>query len=122
MNCSKFVAAIRKEMEVVAAKSEVLPRDMACTFLFAAIGTTHALYGQVGDGAIVTTNNGEREVVFWPESGEYANMTRFVTDEDADAHLRSTVRAAPNEIAVFTDGLQRLALQRRAPPRTGGAG
>jgi hypothetical protein len=55
------------------------------------------------------------ELVFWPEAGEYANMTRFITDPDALEHVRSVVTdAAPDEIAVFTDGIQRLALDFRA--------
>ena len=58
----------------------------------------------------------ELHPVFWPESGEYANMTHFVTDEDALAHLRTKIwissvsERLPEEIAMFSDGLQRLAL------------
>lgn len=49
--------------------------------------------------------------VFWPESGKYANMTYFLTDEDAFAHLRIKLfQDAHDEIAMFSDGMQRLAL------------
>ncbi|HBA3253179.1 TPA: protein-serine/threonine phosphatase PphC, partial [Escherichia coli] len=43
--------------------------------------------------------------------GEYANMTHFITDEDAVSRLEtftSTERA--HKVAAFTDGIQRLAL------------
>jgi hypothetical protein len=44
-------------------------------------------------------------------SGEYANMTRFVTDDDAVTVLKSRVYQAPvTKVAAFSDGLQRLAL------------
>ncbi len=43
--------------------------------------------------------------------GEYANMTHFITDDDAVSRLEtytSTERA--HKVAAFTDGIQRLAL------------
>jgi hypothetical protein len=44
-------------------------------------------------------------------SGEYANMTRFVTDEDALDALTTMIYPAPvSRVAVFTDGLERLAI------------
>ncbi|HAO9385835.1 TPA: protein phosphatase 2C domain-containing protein, partial [Escherichia coli] len=46
-----------------------------------------------------------------PMVGEYANMTHFITDEDAVSSLEtftSTERA--HKVAAFTDGIQRLAL------------
>jgi hypothetical protein len=37
-------------------------------------------------------------------------MTYFVTDIDANDHFRVELREATNEVALFSDGLQRLAL------------
>jgi len=50
-------------------------------------------------------------VVFWPEQGEFANTTFFVTGPDALEHLRLEVcpRRLKN-VALFTDGLQHVAL------------
>jgi len=87
-------------------------RDFACTLLVAAVSDTSSMFLQIGDGAIVIGSERGRRVVFWPEAGEYANMTYFVTDERAGAHLQvSVVADVVSEIAVFTDGLQRLALR-----------
>ena len=87
------------------------PRDFACTLLGAVIGEKNAAFFQVGDGAIVIGDGNGFRPVFWPDSGEYANMTYFVTDEDMLSHLHSEISlAAPLEVAVFSDGLQRLAL------------
>jgi hypothetical protein len=48
--------------------------------------------------------------VFWPEAGEYANCTYFVSDGDAARHLRCAVRTGVTEVALFSDGLQGIAL------------
>ena len=49
--------------------------------------------------------------VFWPQTGQYVNETRFVTDSDAAVHLECVVLAETvAEIALLTDGLQTLAL------------
>ncbi len=64
------------------------PRDYACTLLGAMAGQGHTLFFQVGDGAIVvSTDGGEYETIFWPEQGEYANTTFFVTDDGFSGHL-----------------------------------
>ncbi len=44
-------------------------------------------------------------------TGEYANMTQFVTDEDAlDVLVTKDYSVPMTQVAVLTDGLQRLAL------------
>lgn len=87
------------------------PRDFACTFLGVIIGDTGAGFFQIGDGAIVVSEGDGYIPVFWPESGEYANMTHFITDDDALEHLNVKVQVIPpNEVAIFSDGLQRIAL------------
>ena len=49
--------------------------------------------------------------MFWPEAGEYANATNFVTDLafEAAVQFRSFAERV-EELALFSDGLQRLAL------------
>ncbi len=43
--------------------------------------------------------------------GEYANMTHFITDEDAVSRLETfTSTERVHKVAAFTDGIQRLAL------------
>jgi hypothetical protein len=101
---------VRSAISVAAETLNVTPRDLACTLLGVVIGPTKSLYFQVGDGAIVARNESGLAPVFWPESGEFANMTYFVTDIDANDHFRVELREATNEVALFSDGLQRLAL------------
>lgn len=85
-------------------------RDYACTLVGLVSGPKHALAFQIGDGAVVIRRNGELAPVFWPDAGEYANMTYFVTDHDAEQHLQIAQIDAPHEASLLTDGLQRLAL------------
>ena len=48
---------------------------------------------------------------FWPDSGEYANTTRFLTDADYPIRLRLDRLSRPvARLALLTDGLQMLAI------------
>lgn len=84
-------------------------RDMACTLLGVTSDADGSAYVQVGDGAIVV---GPAYVpVFWPDSGEYLNTTSFITSESGLAAAQVAVgRPSLRDLAVFTDGLQMLAL------------
>jgi hypothetical protein len=92
--------------------------DFACTLLAAVIGRECAVYFQLGDGAMVVTDRDEPDryaVVCWPQQGEYANTTNFLTDADAAEKVFCELRqGAVDEAALFTDGLQNLVLDYRA--------
>ncbi|MEQ1637385.1 MAG: PP2C family serine/threonine-protein phosphatase [Methylococcales bacterium] len=119
-----IVTLIEDIKSVIADKAKadnLTAKDFACTFLGAVIGHSQSLFFQIGDGAIVLSVNNVQGVVFWPDSGEFANMTYFVTDKDALSNLHIQLsNVSFEEIAVFTDGIQRLALsfeqQRPHPP------
>lgn len=86
-------------------------REYACTLLLAIVDCGGAVFAQLGDGAILFRSGESYETAFWPQSGEYANTTNFLTAPDFERHL--AVRAAnpaPDELALLTDGLQPLAL------------
>jgi len=89
-------------------------REFACTLLAAIVGEECGVFFQVGDGAIVVASRDEPDEygwIFWPQRGEYENMTMFITDPRAAEHLEHEIGTRPySEIALFTDGLQRLAL------------
>lgn len=108
----EWLHRLRLHLEDIARDAGLHVRDYATTLLMAIVGQQQSLFLQIGDGAMVTTIHGEQKVVFWPESGLYANMTHFVTDEDVFEHMMIALQAGTiEELAVFTDGLQRLALQ-----------
>jgi len=87
-------------------------RDFACTLLAAIVPPVGGAALQLGDGAIVLNDATESwRCVFWPQKGEYANATYFLTDDTAVSTLQ--LATLPNEtldIALFSDGLEPLAL------------
>ena len=103
-------ADARQRVLDVAAEYEHEARDYACTLLVAVATQERTLVGQIGDGAIVL-DDGTLRAATWPQQGEYANATHFLVEDDALERL-VTVEAGPaRRIAVFSDGLQALALQ-----------
>ncbi|WP_185642892.1 PP2C family serine/threonine-protein phosphatase [Burkholderia sp. Bp9140] len=106
-----WLNAVQEAVGETAAATDAACRDYACTLLGAVVGDNDALFFQIGDGAIVVSNHTAQGAVFWPDAGPYANMTHFVTDEDALVHLYVEMASVHvEEIALFSDGLQRLAL------------
>ncbi len=102
---------LRAELEVEADRRKAGLHDLACTLLVAAVGETATAFAQIGDGAIIVGQNEGYETVFWPQNGEYANSTNFVTDPAFADSLEFTQRRGPvDELALMTDGLQMLAL------------
>lgn len=85
-------------------------RDLASTLLAVAIGPDSGAALQLGDGVIVVSNGGDGwGWVFWPQRGEYANTTYFLTD--ADAMERICVEPFSGkvvDVALMTDGLEPL--------------
>ena len=65
-------------------KESSQPRDLACTLLAVIVAPIGGGALQIGDGVIVI---GEQPLswrwVFWPQKGEYANTTFFLSDENA---------------------------------------
>ena len=105
------VAAARDTIAHEAGEKGKGLRDFACTLLGVVAGSGRALFFQIGDGAIVIHAEGTYQTVFWPEQGEYANTTFFLSDETFQDNLSiRQLDASPDEIALFTDGLQNLAL------------
>lgn len=106
------VMAVRAAMFSAAEKAGVRAREFACTFLGIVSTDLGTLIMQIGDGGLVVDVGNGLEVPILPMSGEYANMTRFITDEDAVDCLESRVFNTPViKAAAFSDGVQRLALQ-----------
>ncbi|MDB5352854.1 MAG: Protein phosphatase [Planctomycetota bacterium] len=106
-----WVDAARARVLEEAAANATTPRELACTFLAAIVGETWAAFAQIGDGVIVFDGSQGYELAFWPDNGEYANTTRFLTEDDYRQNLRiEIVERRVTELAVLTDGLQMLAL------------
>jgi len=105
------VIAVRECIYMAAERESLRARDYACTFLGVISNDQATLVLQIGDGGIALDSGHGLVVPVKPMSGEYANMTNFVTDENAIEVLATKVYPGrANRVAVFTDGMQRLAL------------
>ena len=87
-------------------------RAFASTLLLLAIGPDAGAALQIGDGVIVTGDGtGGWSWLFWPQRGEFANTTYFLTDDGAEDRLQvGEIAGRPADVAVLTDGLEPLAL------------
>lgn len=105
------IQAVRTRIYAAADQQKTAARDYACTFM-GVLGSPFAtLLMQIGDGGIVVDVGTGLDVPITPMVGEYANMTNFVTDENANDVLAVAVLPARAvKVAAFTDGIQRLAL------------
>ena len=85
-------------------------RQFAATLVMLLIKSDQLLALQVGDSALVGRRGGQWEAICWPENGEFASTTYFVTD-DPEVRMRSA-RLAPDydAFALFSDGIENVAL------------
>lgn len=111
-----LIEAFRSAQLAVAAQAQVLgteARDLATTLVLAVATPALLAVAQVGDGAVVVAA-GDGAVVGLSErsAGEYLNETIFLTAPDALAQIRVRIwHQPPRHLALFTDGLQMLALK-----------
>lgn len=106
-----WVYAARESLIAKATEIGAIPRDLACTLLGAVLAETWAVFIQIGDGGIVFDAECSYQIAFWPDNGEYANTTFFLSDDHFERNIKlDIVNQKISEFAVFTDGLQMLAL------------
>ncbi len=110
----RWLAFFLTQVERRAVEERSAALQFACTFLAAVIGVDYTAFVQVGDGAIVVSRLDEPDgynCQFWPDQGEYANETVFLTSPAVGERLAFEAQPGRiDEVALFTDGLQRLAL------------
>lgn len=106
-----LVVSVRERVYSRAEACGLAARDFACTFIGLLSSPLGTLALQIGDGGVVLDVGNGLEVAVVPMSGEYANMTHFVTDDDAVNVLDTKTYPGPAlRVAAFSDGLQRLAM------------
>lgn len=108
----KWCEKIRSLLERMAEQGQHLLRDYASTLCVAVLAARRSLFLQIGDGAIVVRRRGVCGAVFWPQSGEYLNTTSFLTSADFREQMQvCAVDSSFADVALFTDGVERLALR-----------
>ena len=111
--CLRFQGYLDAQAEMQNAS----PRDYASTFLATVLSNHESIFFQLGDGAIVVSEDEVGETlkayrcIFWPQQGEYENQTHFLTSKRSLDHFKFEYEShGHRQIFLFTDGLQRLAL------------
>jgi hypothetical protein len=106
-----WVDEVRDRIGHSAKRRDLQPRDFATTLVCAVVGKDGLVTAHIGDGAVVCQmDDGRWTAQSWPEHGEYASTTYFVTDDEQPRLRYHHEAQLPSAIAVFTDGIERLAL------------
>jgi hypothetical protein len=105
-------ASAREAVLKLALDRSISEREFASTLLVTVATPTVTACAHLGDGVIAVCEGTEEwSWVFWPQRGEYANTTRFLTDSDALTRLNVDLLRAPiTDFAMMTDGLESLAI------------
>lgn len=110
----KWILDFQQQVADQAAADEADLKAYSCTLVAAIVARDTAAFLQVGDGVAVISPEAELNDyswVFWPHHGEYINETMFLTDPRAlDTFDFDLIRESFDEVALLTDGLERLAL------------
>lgn len=114
----------RTQIQRKATECSVEPDELATTLLVVAGSPSFLVLGQIGDGGAVVQNEGENlHLLAQPHKGQYPNETLFVTSSGALQQPRIVIWPRPFEVlAMFTDGLEQLALEGLPRLMNGGGG
>lgn len=102
---------LRDRLSAAAGHRGLTRRQFAATLIMLVILDDQVMALQVGDSALVGRRTDDTwEALCWPENGEFASTTYFVTD-DPEARLHVTRRPLEHDaFALFSDGLEAVAL------------
>lgn len=110
---TNWVTDLNLKIKNIAQEKNLHPSDFACTLLAVIVSQDAAIFLQIGDGAIVVSeqDNNEYGYIFWPQHGEFANQTNFVTYDNVENFLQfEYINRTFESIILFTDGIERLIL------------
>jgi len=107
----EWIDMVRDRIAAVAERRGLTKRQFAATLVLLVVHGSDLLALQIGDSALVARKGGQWEALCWPENGEFASTTYFITD---DPEPRLHIFRVANEhdaYAAFSDGIESLALQ-----------
>lgn len=114
-----WIDEIRDRISIAADRRDTSPRQFAATLASLLITSKCILALHIGDSAIVGRCGSEWDAICWPENGDYASTTFFITD-DPEPRLNIVRQDRQHDaFALFSDGVGDLALSvldRRAHP------
>jgi len=99
----------RVRISNAASRRGVTDRAFASTLSACIAGPSGFIIAQIGDSVIALKVAGDWLVPCWPQQGEYASSTYFITDAEPQVSL-VTGDDGVDAIAAFSDGLDAIAL------------
>jgi len=96
---------VRADLLELAETNECDLRDLSCTLIAFVILGDRLFAVCIGDSVIVSGAEGEVQVLFEPDKGEYHNETVFLTSSNFAEHAKFETAEGVNFLAVFSDGL-----------------
>jgi hypothetical protein len=105
-----WLDATRDAINATAHARGLQSRDFSCTMVLVIADGSDILIAHVGDGAVVVRDGDAWRAGSWPETGEYASTTYFLTDPSGPRLRLSRCEANIDAIALFTDGIESLVL------------
>ena len=107
---SNWIDDLRDRISSIAVRRGTVSRQFASTLAALVVTPDETVTLHVGDSAIAGRKGGEWDVLCWPENGEYASSTYFVTDVPGPRlNIKRRLREH-NAFALFSDGVGDLAL------------
>lgn len=86
-------------------------QSFASTLVMLIASQDRLVVAHIGDGAVVARDNmGKWTALSWPENGEYASTTYFVTDDPVPRLRVTEIPAAYDGYALFSDGIEDIGL------------
>lgn len=106
-----WIDQLRDQLSMVAETRGLTRRQFAATLVMLVVFKDQILALQIGDSALVARKDGVWEAICWPENGEFASTTYFVTD-DPEVRLHTyRFDLEHDAFALFSDGLESVALE-----------
>lgn len=105
-----WIDAIRDRISRAAERRGSAPRQFAATVAAVFATDREALVIQIGDSVVAGRADGNWTVPLWPESGEYASTTYFVTDSPTPRLNLAREAISFDGFALFSDGIETIAL------------
>lgn len=109
-----WIDTVRDCMARAAENRGVARKSFACTLVLLIARHKENIVVHIGDGAVVGRDQSEQwRALTWPENGEYASSTYFITD-DPEPRLRFVESdELYTAYALFSDGIEDMALEHK---------
>jgi hypothetical protein len=114
-NIWAWINDARDRLACAAESRSMRRQNFASTLVMLVASHSRSVVAHIGDGSVVARDDaGKWETLSWPENGEYASTTYFVTDDPAPRLRILELPHAYDAYALFTDGIEDLALDQVA--------